>query len=215
MNIFGDLSGYYKSFLKLLAKMPDEEPISLGDLNDRGPRTKELFDFFRNQGKVILGNHEHMMLDFLHGEKYYEEGFWYDTWGKETLRSFQVNDDVRDLHAMEEYRIWLESLPFFLEYEDILLTHAPLHPSVKLQDALNMGEDYLSHECDLSIVWNRTYPNKRREKFMVFGHNTDTEVRWFKDDQGPYGVCLDTSGYGVLTAMHWPSMKLYQQEIID
>lgn len=215
MNIFGDLSGYYKSFLELLKKMPDEEPISLGDLNDRGPRTKELFDFFIDKGRVILGNHEHMMLDFLNGEKYYEEGFWFDTWGVDTLKSFQNNPDIRDLKSMENYRMWLESLPLYLEFDDLLLTHAPLHPDIDLKESLDFGEDYLSSECDLSIIWNRVYPKKRREKFMAFGHNTDREVRWFNDKEGSYAVCLDTSGYGKLTGMHWPSMEIFQQEIID
>lgn len=215
MNIFGDISGYYKTFMALLKKMPDEEPIGLGDLNDRGPDTKSVFDFFMKNGKTILGNHEHMMLDYLHGEKYYESGLWFDTWGKHTLKSFtreNINFNILDLDV---YRQWLESLPLYLEYDDIILTHAPLHPDIQLKEALIIGEDYLSEECDFSILWNRIPPRVRRNKFMAFGHNTHNDFIWYKDEEGPFSICLDTSGYGQLTAMHWPSREIFQQKIID
>ena len=214
MNIFGDISGYYKTFLLLLKKMPDEEPISLGDMNDRGPASKEVFDFFMNNGQVILGNHEHMMLDYLNGEKYYEDGLWFDAWGKETLKSFK-NDEELDFLDMENYRFWLEKLPYFLEFDDLILTHGPIHPEYKLNQAIKIGENYLSDESDFSVLWNRVVPNRPRDKFMAFGHNTSKNVKWYKNKEKPYAVCLDTSGYGCLTGMHWPTMEIFQQKIID
>ena len=54
MNLIGDIAGNFKTLLALLKKMPDDEPIGLGDLNDRGPRSREVFDFFMKNGKSFL-----------------------------------------------------------------------------------------------------------------------------------------------------------------
>ena len=64
MNLIGDIQGNYHTLRALLKQMPDEEPVSVGDMVDRGPRSKEVLEFFRLNGKALLGNHEHMMLDY-------------------------------------------------------------------------------------------------------------------------------------------------------
>ena len=64
VNIISDIAGNYKTLMALLEKMPqDEEIISVGDMVDRGPRSKEVIEFFMNNenATAIMGNHEHMM----------------------------------------------------------------------------------------------------------------------------------------------------------
>jgi hypothetical protein len=62
MNIIGDIAGNFKTLEALLKKMPKEPVFSLGDMPDRGPRSKEVIEFFKTQ-KALLGNHEHLMID--------------------------------------------------------------------------------------------------------------------------------------------------------
>jgi serine/threonine protein phosphatase 1 len=64
MNLIGDIQGKYRTLLALLKQMPDDDPVSVGDMIDRGPHSMEVLEFFRNHGKALLGNHEHMMLDY-------------------------------------------------------------------------------------------------------------------------------------------------------
>ena len=40
MNLIGDIQGNYHTLRALLKQMPDEEPVSVGDMIDRGPRSK-------------------------------------------------------------------------------------------------------------------------------------------------------------------------------
>ncbi len=76
MIVFGDIAGNYLTFQKLLRiiekklgkSVPSEEEIviSLGDINDRGPKTKEMIQWFIDNAphaRGILGNHEHMMTE--------------------------------------------------------------------------------------------------------------------------------------------------------
>ena len=79
MNLIGDIAGNYKTLLALLKKMPDSEPIGLGDLNDRGPRSREVFDFFMKNGRSLMGNHEHMMLHHFLRSDYYREETWFNS----------------------------------------------------------------------------------------------------------------------------------------
>ena len=62
--------------LALLRQMPDEEPISVGDMIDRGPRSYEVLDFFRMHGKALLGNHEHMMINHFNSSGNNSTGYW-------------------------------------------------------------------------------------------------------------------------------------------
>lgn len=62
MNIIGDIAGNFKTLEALLKKMPAGPVFSLGDMPDRGPRSKEVIEFLKTQ-QVLLGNHEHMMID--------------------------------------------------------------------------------------------------------------------------------------------------------
>src|SRR3990167_4499879 len=88
VNIVGDIAGRYDQLLALLKKMPDDEVISIGDMIDRGPKSKEVIEWFMKNGKAILGNHEHMMLDFYRNENYYEHDVWQQNGGSVTLTSF-------------------------------------------------------------------------------------------------------------------------------
>ena len=210
MNIIGDVAGNYKTLLALLKKMPDDLPVGLGDLNDRGPRSREVFDFFRNTGKSILGNHEHMMLHHLLETDYYRNGNWYDAWGSHTLKSFS------DVENMDTYIDWLKGLPLFIETNDLVLTHAPLAGNKEsLEDCLDLGENYFAEQAFYSVIWNYYHPPKRREKYQICGHLNQLNPRFFEDKLGDFGVCVDTSPSGVLTGIHWPDKKIYQQVYID
>ena len=46
MNLIGDIHGNYQTLLALLKQMPDEEPVSVGDMIDRGPLSRKEHEFF-------------------------------------------------------------------------------------------------------------------------------------------------------------------------
>lgn len=62
MNLIGDIQWNYRTLLALFKQILDD-PVSVGDIIDRRPRSLKVLEFFRNHGKELLRNHEHMMFD--------------------------------------------------------------------------------------------------------------------------------------------------------
>ena len=58
-----DIQWNYRTLLALFKQIPDDDPVSVGDIIDRRPRSLKVLEFFRNHGKELLRNHEHMMFD--------------------------------------------------------------------------------------------------------------------------------------------------------
>ena len=88
-NIIGDIAGRFDELMLLLAKMPEADKVILvGDMVDRGPKSKEVIEWAMNNPNVIAikGNHEDMMVDFC------EDGKWIIEYIEE-LGSFNPEDD--------------------------------------------------------------------------------------------------------------------------
>jgi len=203
-NIIGDIAGNYETLLALLKKMPDGEVISVGDMIDRGPRSKEVVEWFMKNGKAILGNHEHMMLDFINKTHFYQEGIWFYNGGTATWRSFKMN-------IPDEVVSWMEKLPLYMEIDKTLVSHSfvdyDLQSSLKILDLNGL---------DSSILWNRHQPHRIPEYDMqIAGHNSQFGLRDFSDDGGVFAKCIDASCSGVLTGINLPSMQIFQQRVID
>ncbi len=252
MIIFGDIAGNYLTFQKLLSiiekklgkSVPSEEEIviSLGDINDRGPKTKEMIQWFIDHAphaKGILGNHEHMMIDFLRKNNWYQDyTLWDMNGGVATMRSYETGQvesgpgyidlkgNVFYFEVSDTHLDWLESLPKYLEFDDVIITHAPINPAIPFSmaldpftDSFNMGNTIR----DNSVLWNRGAPRRRKDgKYQIHGHNSYQRPMWFKDKQGDYALGIDTSSYkwkerhpGMLSAVHWPSKEIFNTEIID
>ena len=150
MNVVGDIAGNYKTLLALLAKMPDHEVVSLGDVIDRGPRSKECLQWFiDNKQQVVLSNHDHMMFDLWKSMKdpayvpWYSQNRWHglrniwlDNGGYSTFRSYLKNpptgymtsDRVRRYITRvvpEAHISFIESFPEKIETDTHIFTHAP------------------------------------------------------------------------------------------
>jgi hypothetical protein len=102
--LIGDISGYKKEFEELIKDKPwITRIVALGDIIDRGPDSKGLIEFFKNnpQHACLMGNHEHMMIksyeEVIEGKKNpYNLIFWiYINGGKQTLESYGI--EVPDL----------------------------------------------------------------------------------------------------------------------
>jgi serine/threonine protein phosphatase 1 len=241
-NIIQDVAGNYKTLMALLDKMPkDATALSVGDMGDRGPRSKEVFEFFMNSGEAIFGNHEHLMLEAHKKSGYYHEGTWVKQGGLETLQSFYPNEtkifDEYNLKCFYSEELlerlafstppkevkkilnWLETLPFYKYLEAnkfgtrALVSHSAPHPHLTLQESTELRTSY--KDCESTIIWNREVPENIEGIYQIFGHNSNWGYEAFSNAKREFAVCLDTSRQRVLTGMHWPSMQVYQQEYIE
>jgi len=230
-NIIGDVAGQYDTLLALLDKMPKAAtPVSVGDMCDRGPKSKEVLEFFKKSGLAILGNHDHMMVDYCkHENKYYRNGVWFWNGGAYTVESFfpevdfslSVEGVTSGQYAREklyqenkELLDWMDKLPLYLELDGAFISHAIKRPDWSLELACKIEETMNNHTDD-SIIWNRGNPRRMQGKYQICGHNSQWGLKRFTDKDGEYAICIDTSSSKVLTGIHWPSGVIYQQEYIS
>jgi serine/threonine protein phosphatase 1 len=206
MIIIGDIHGCYKTLLALFEKLPKNEKICfVGDLIDRGPDSKSVLDFVLNGDyDCVIGNHEQMMIE--------GSNIWEWNGADATLKSFEKGD-------LEKYVKIVKNFPYYKIYDDVVgedgrklfLSHAGLNfPDIEAC----CKKDYFT---DRAIVWHREPIVDREDLFQVVGHTPIKDVVIEK-----HYAMIDTgcvfkgySGYGKLTALQYPEMKIFQQENID
>jgi len=221
--VIADVAGEYDALMRLLKKAPDVLPISVGDMIDRGSKSKDVVDFFKANGKALKGNHEHMCIDFIMKRDYYASGIWYGNGGDATVSSYIENLDIENYAAARKamkatgLAEHLDSLPLYFELDGGgLVTHAPLRTGLSLESACDLGvrgfTSYLNEaQADRSIIWNRRSPSEIEGRYQIFGHNSGWGLSYMEEDKEPWGVCLDDSRKKNLTAMHWPSKEIFQE----
>lgn len=132
----GDVHGCDVALQTLLDRVelrPDDTVIVLGDVIDRGPRSKEVIDILldlaeRCQLISLMGNHEEMMLEALAHQRPIRD--WLDLGGSETLLSYGgIIDDIPDRH-----RAYLASMLDYWETETDIFVHASLHPEQPMSE---------------------------------------------------------------------------------
>lgn len=243
-NIIGDIAGQYDTLMALIKKMPEDEIISVGDMVDRGPKSKEVIEWFMKNGKAHMGNHEHFMLhECRNPSGIYVLGDWARNGGPMTLKSYdpQVDADrirtwallkFKDLKegkfdknapptadelyyreclkvVPEDVLEWLSKLPLYTKESDLFISHAPKYPYWPLEKCT----DNLT--SPKSLIWSRDEPRRFQNTIQIFGHNASEEVAVYRDDEGVYAYCIDTSWNKTLTGIHWPTQEIYQQEYIE
>jgi serine/threonine protein phosphatase 1 len=204
--IIGDIHGSYLTFLALLAKLPKDDIFITGDLIDRGPRSAQLIDYLMKHPKIrsVKGNHEAMATDE------YLANCWMSNGGWQTLDSYAkfLDCDLNIVKIPQTHLDFMKNLPLYIIHEGVLISHSFVKGSLERATHNLMSDD--------SILWSRGGIPKKVENFQVFGH-TPQKKSMIRD----YWACIDTGccfkqqGYGVLTALQYPSMQIYQQENID
>ena len=218
--VIGDVHGEFDTLKALLNKFPDDSKlIFVGDLVDRGRKSKEVIDFVKdNNFLCVLGNHEKMMIDFLiEFEKIYPKfpslnyhHRWINNGGKQTLFSYEIikidsdgkiictKDDKKFKKLMEHF-FCLKKLPLYLELpfkkneKPIVVTHSCA------TDVWSKREKELIFEEE--VLWSRKEPKADAKIFNIFGHSIQKEIDITKHFINvDTGCCYDKEGYGRLSA---------------
>lgn len=204
INIIGDIAGRYDEFLALIAKMPQADlTIGLGDLMDRGPKSREVIQWFKdNQDKALAlyGNHEDMMVDALVNGRRRD---WFYNGGYQTLNSYKSSDGDDDVitEVPNEHVEFLQSLPMYWTNDEVFISHAPI------TSMMEVPKDPYSRNQN-RFIWNRNEPRKAMDKFVINGHNGRFQM--YVGEMGEdIGMCIDDSHAGKLFGVHWPSRDLY------
>lgn len=196
----GDVHGKYDLFEKLVKEYDPllHQLVLIGDLNDRGSKTKECFllgmRLVKETGAIYLrGNHEEYFLDFLK-----EPEDWYEPYlrngGKETIESL--------LHtgATEEYSPTEIAMMIRSRYSELIdfLCERPLYYEWKNYIFVHAGVDLSKKDWHQTsphdFIWIREAFHKGENqtgKTIVFGHtitpmlhgDMETTDLWKKDQK--------------------------------
>lgn len=188
--VIGDTHGEFDTLKKLVQKLPrDSRVIFVGDLVDRGKKTRELIKFIReNNFESVLGNHDALILEL---SKYYARNGYKKTantysaflkrGGFRTLSSYGIckknGIELKEKEFLSDFwddMNWIENLPIYKELDifrnelPVVISHAPLG-------------DYWEKRWDYDYIkkialWNRENPSEQASIFNIFGHTPQKEV---------------------------------------
>jgi serine/threonine protein phosphatase 1 len=217
--VFGDIAGRYDEMLKIIEKAPNVTPVSVGDMIDRGPKSKQVLEFFAEKGVAVFANHEHLFLDWVYDRGFYDAGVWgsHMNGAFATMQSFGCDNCLPAMKHTNRMKIirenkdlldWLATLPMYIESEKYIITHAPINPSIPFKKTLQVNWPNLEN----TLLWNIGDTRRRKDgKLQIHGHVARKNATLLSDKAGVYGVNVDSSKGHKLTAMHYPTFKLYEQ----
>ena len=206
----GDIHGCLDKLI-LLMKLLKLEPetdrlVFIGDYIDRGEHSREVVDYLldlkrrRPQTIFLLGNHEHMLLEYL--DERNADAFLHNG-GEKTLRSYLqgiLRDPVPPPESWlpEDHLHFYRSLRPYYESEAYIFVHAGLRNGLPL-----------AHQDLMDLIWIREeffYSAYDFGKPVIFGHTPFPQPFIHNRRIG-----IDTGAvYGNrLTALELPAMKFY------
>lgn len=216
--VIGDVHGCALTFQHLLFKIiklrQSDRVYLLGDLIDRGPRSKEVIDtILRLQSagyhiRSIKGNHEVMLIDSCLDRNSFL--LWVENGGLATLQSFGVEDACE---IPSTYRDFLTALPYYILLDNFLLCHAGIN--CRAPDPF---------ADTVSMLWGRdlpAIPDKIGNRRVICGHTVhslEDIANSLKSDRIPLDAgCVFTGrgSLGNLAALEIGSMNLLYSPNID
>lgn len=242
MYIIGDVHGCYLTLLALVEKLPKDEPIFFtGDLIDRGPRSKEVVQWLidnPSKCKSVKGNHEQMLLQCYEKNTMSARSSWGWNGGEHTMDSYFPESAVpNDLYGAtdEEVEAWekikenrnvrkipkehiefFDRMPLFIREDRLFVSHSSWNPRIPWDRVLEMEDKtgMMGH----GLTWNRGIPGILPENmYHVFGHTpvARPDITHYYADIDTGAVFHDWEYGGKLTAIHYPTLEIFQQENLD
>lgn len=216
----GDIHGCsfaLESLLDVIQPTAHDLMICLGDVVDFGRETRDVLDNLLNlrercQLKMILGNHEEMLLNAVDDSRLIST--WLNLGGYDTINSYRYAGTIDDIPP--EHIEFIRGFRDYFETERHIFTHANYDPELRL-------EDMPGHVLRWSLL-EEPFPTPHRSgKVAIVGHSEQSNGEIL--DLG-HVKCIDTCchGYGWLTALdvntgeYWQTSRwgaLREGETID
>lgn len=196
--VVGDIHGCFDELIELLesvALQPGDFLISVGDIVDRGNKSFEVYDFFKNRPNsvVLMGNHERKHLN----------------------QVLSYAQEIVKVQFGEEYQgflEWLQKLPYYYETPEAIIVHAAFEQGKNLQEqredvlcGATAGERYLETLYPENTYWNDYYTDN---KSIIYGHHVVGDSPKIKNNT--YGIDTGCCHQGFLTLIELPDFKVHQ-----
>ncbi|MCP4439819.1 MAG: serine/threonine protein phosphatase [Aureispira sp.] len=199
--IIGDIHGCYDEMLKLLHKAGinnEDFIISVGDIVDRGPKSIQVYQFFKNRpnSKVIMGNHERKHLKGIY------------SYAQDIVR-LQFGEQY------DEFVKWIANLDYYYQTHHATVVHAALEPNLAMEQqkesvlaGTTAGDRYLQNLFPDSY-WHQHY---KATKPIIFGHHVTGDAPMIINNT-IYGLDTGACHGGYLTGLLLPDFKIYQVKV--
>jgi serine/threonine protein phosphatase 1 len=196
--IIGDIHGCFDELMELTEKVgltDGDLLISLGDIVDRGNKSKEVYAYFLNRPNsiVLMGNHERK-----HQNKIL-------SYAQEIVK-VQFGGDYDD------FLKWLENLDYYYETDEAIIIHAFFEHDIQLdeqkQEVLSgstSGDRYLEKKYPEGKYWTEFYAGP---KPIIYGHQVVGDNP--KIINNTYGIDTGACHGNYLTAIELPGFKIHQ-----
>lgn len=196
--IIGDIHGCFDELIELTEKigLTDEDLlISLGDIVDRGNKSKEVYEYFRNRPNsvVLVGNHER----------------------KHQNKILSYAQEIVKVQFRDEYPNfinWLETLKYYYETEEAIIIHAFFEHDKSLanqkQEVLcgsTSGGRYLEKKYPAEKYWTEFYNGA---KPIIYGHHVVGDQPKILNQT--YGIDTGACHGNYLTAIELPGFVIHQ-----
>jgi hypothetical protein len=220
MNIIGDIAGNFKTLEALLKKMPAGPVFSLGDMPDRGPRSREVIEFFKTQ-KTLMGNHEHLMIDAWNFSKALKDkGIDLKTFtqGRNDLGGRRFTESL-GLKPFYEFGLWVDTnggdktlqsyqpnclADDFSNFNEVLLNLCEIIPQDHIDFLKSLPLFYETDDLFLSHA-----PKMKRQTpeylsdlgpgfWYQFNQRSDISLIWNRSDPAPYNKKLQVFGHNAV-----------------
>ena len=198
---------------KTLQVRKSDRVYLLGDMIDRGPRSKELLDLLmelQSRGfsiSCLRGNHEQMLLDAYQSPENIQT--WVLNGGYATLDSFGV---AKVAALPRRYLDFLRSLPFYIELKDFIL----IHGGMNFADGVPFSDTR-------AMLWSRNLSIDKQltsNRRLICGHTPHSQ-NTVRASLAADIITLDNGcvyrehGLGTLAALELNSLELVFQPNID
>lgn len=201
--------------LRLLDKVAVQWPgcnlIFGGDLIDRGIHSRQVVEYaMAHRIPTVCGNHENLAL--FHHKRidsaiYGEPHIWLLNGGIDALKSWGQEPDGK---LPSKVLDWMAALPYYLEFDEgkLLVSHTGHGKAKKARKGLFGEEEPLD-----MLLWYRDTHFEDDGAFRVFDHTQEAEpVITDTYAMIDTGAAYSGRGYGTMTAFHWPTKQVIQQD---
>lgn len=196
--IIGDIHGCYDELMDLIAQAGitnQDRIIALGDIVDRGNKSKEVYEYLKNRPNtiVLMGNHE----------RKHQKGLL--SYAQEIVK-VQFGPDY------DSFLNWINTLDYFYETETAIIVHAFFEHDVALEQqkkevlcGSTSGDRYLGKKYPEGKYWTDFYTG---EKPVIYGHHVVGDLP--KIHNNTYGIDTGACHGGYLTAIELPGFIIHQ-----
>lgn len=196
--VIGDIHGCYDELIALTQKInltTEDIIISVGDIVDRGNKSKEVYEYFkyRPNAIILIGNHERKHLNGV-------------------LSYAQEIVKVQFAQDYQPFLDWLRTLGYYYETEEAIIVHAAFehdkslnHQKEEVLSGATSGERYLEKKYAFETYWSEYY---KGGKPIIYGHLVVGDFPKVKNNT--YGIDTGACRGGFLTAIELPGFIVHQ-----